>query len=96
MAFQVVKQLKTIDAMEFLTKPNCNLCMEEHLTIIKNPREKCVTVMNKNLEIYGAFRHKTTFHRFPPSTDDPILTGERVRPLKSFKILRFEFVNDNF
>ena len=72
MAFQVVKQLKPIGTLKYFTKPNCKLCMEENLTIIKNPRKKCVTVMKNNLEIYGAFRHKTTFHLFSLITDDPV------------------------
>ena len=72
MMFKVVKQLNPIGAMKTFTKPNCNLCMEERLTIFKNLREKRVTVINKNLEIYGAWRHKTTFHQFFLSTDDPV------------------------
>ena len=62
MMFKVVKQLNPIGAMKTFTKPNCNLFMEERLTILKNLREKRVTNLNKNLEIYGACRHKTTFH----------------------------------
>ena len=54
MTFKVVKQINLIGAMKTFTKPNCNLCMEERLMILKNIRDKCVTVMNKNLEIYGA------------------------------------------
>ena len=46
--------------------------MQERLTILKNLREKRVTVMNKNSDIYEAFRHKMTFHRFFLSTDDPV------------------------
>ena len=61
--------------MKKITKPNCNLCMEEHLTILKKIHEKCVTVMNKNSEIYGACRHKTTFRRFFLSTDNPVFDG---------------------
>ena len=68
--FKVVNQINPIGSMKTFTKPNCNLCMEERLTILKNPRKKRVTVMNKNLEIYRAYRHKTTFHRFCLSTDD--------------------------
>ena len=70
--FKVVKQLKLIGAMKIFTKPNCNLCMQEHLTILKKLRDKHVTVMNKNTQIYGACRHKTTFHLFFLSTDDPV------------------------
>ena len=62
MTFKVVNQLNPIGAMKTFTKPNCNLCMEERLTILKKIRDKRVTIMNKNSKIYGAFRHKTTFH----------------------------------
>ena len=70
MTFKVVKQLNLIGAIKIFTKPNCNLFMEEHLTILKELCDKRVTIMNKNSDIYGACRHKTTFHRFCLSTDD--------------------------
>ena len=35
MTFKVVKQLSPIGAMKTFTKPKCNLCMEERLTILK-------------------------------------------------------------
>ena len=70
--FKVVKQLNLIGAMNKMMKPNCNICMEERLTIIKKLCEKRVTIMNTNLEIYGACRPKTTFHRFFLNTDDPV------------------------
>ena len=82
MTFKVVKQLNPIGTMQTFTKPKCNLCMQERLTILKKLRGKRVKVMDKNPEIHGACQHKTTFRRFCLSTDDPILTGERVRPLK--------------
>ena len=72
MAFKVINQLNPIGAMKTFTKPNCNLCMQERLTILKKLREKRVTVMNKNSEIYGACRHKTNFHQFSLSTDDTV------------------------
>ena len=75
MTFKVVEQLNPIGPMNKFTKPNCNLCMEEHLTILKKLRDKRVTIMNKNLERYGAFRHKTCFHIFCLSTDDPTFNG---------------------
>ena len=75
MTFKVVKQLNPSGTMKTFTKPNCNPCMQECLTILKKLREKCVTVMNKNSEIYGACRHKTTFHQLCLSTDDPVLNG---------------------
>ena len=57
MTFKVVKQLNPIGAMKRVTKPKFNLSMQERLTILKKLCEKRVTVMNKNLEIYGACRH---------------------------------------
>ena len=52
--FKVLKQINPIGAMKTFTKPNCNLCMEEHLTIFKRLGDKRVTIINKNSEIYGA------------------------------------------
>ena len=75
MTFKGVKQLNPIGTMKIFTKPNCNLRMQERLTILKKLREKCVRVMNKNSDICGAYRHKTTFHRFCLSTDDPVFNG---------------------
>ena len=75
MTFKVVKQLSPIGAMKTFTKPNCNLCMEERLPTLTRLRDKRVTIMNKNSEIYGACRHKTCFHRFCLSTDDSVLNG---------------------
>ena len=78
MTFKVVNQLNLIGAIKTCNKPNCNLCMQERLTILKELHGKHVTVMNKNPEIYGACRNKTTFHQFCLSTDDPVLTGEHA------------------
>ena len=75
MTFRLINQLNPIGAMKTFTKPNCNLCMQERLTILKKRRDKRVTVMNKNSEIYGACRHKTTFHKFFLSTDHPVFNG---------------------
>ena len=72
---KVLNQLNQIGAMKKFTKPNCNLCMKERLTILKNLCDKRVTVMNKNSEIYGACRHKTTHHQFCLRTDDPVFNG---------------------
>ena len=72
MTFKVIKQLNPIGEMKTFTKTNCYFCMQECLTILKMIRDKRVTVMNKNLEIYGACRNKTCFHRFCLSTDDPV------------------------
>ena len=70
MVLKVVNKINPIAAMKSFTKPNCNVCMEERLTIIKNLRDKRVTLMNINLKMYGDFRHNTTFHIFFLSTDD--------------------------
>ena len=75
MTFKVTKQLNPIGAMKTFTEPNCNLCIQECLTTLKKLRDKRVILMNKNLEIYGAFRHKTTFDQFCLSTDDPVFNG---------------------
>ena len=75
MTFKVVKHINPIGAMKTFTKTNCNLCIQERLKILKNLRDKRVTVMNKNSEIYGACRHKTTFRRFCLSTSDPVFNG---------------------
>ena len=75
MTFELENQLNPIGAMKRFTKPNYNLCMEARLTILKKRRDKRVTVMNKNSEIYGACRHKNDFRQFFLSTDDPVFNG---------------------
>ena len=72
MTCKFVKQLNPIGAMKTFKKLNCNLCMEGRLTIPKKLRDKRVTIMNKNSEIYGACQHKKTFHHIFLSTDDPV------------------------
>ena len=49
--------------------------MQERLTTLKNLRDKHVTVMSKDSDIYGACRQKTIFYRFVLSTDDPVFNG---------------------
>ena len=75
MTFKILDQLNLIGVMKTFTKPNCNLCMQERLTILKKLRDKRITVMNNNSEIYGACRHKTTLHRFCLCTDDTVFNG---------------------
>ena len=75
MTFKVVNPLNPIGTMKTFTKPNYNLCMQERLTILKNLCDKRFTIMNKNSDIYGDWRHKTTFRRFCLSTDDPVFNG---------------------
>ena len=73
--FKILKQLNQIGAMKKITKPNCDVCMEECLTILKKLSDKRITVMKMNSDIYEACRHKTTFHRFCLITDDPVFNG---------------------
>ena len=54
MTFKVIKQLNTIGAMKTFTKPNFNLCIQKILTILEKIRDKRITAMKNNLEIYGA------------------------------------------
>ena len=75
MMFKVIKKINPIGATETFTKPNCNICMKERLTILKNLRDKRVTVTNKNLEMYRACQHKTNFHQFLLITYDPVFNG---------------------
>ena len=56
MKLKVVNHINLVVAMKIFTKPKCNLCIEERLTILKYIIEKHVTMMNKNLDIYGACR----------------------------------------
>ena len=70
--FKVVNQINPIGTMKTFTKLNFDLCMKERLTILKKLCDKRVTIMNKNLDMYGACRHKMTFHQFFLSTDDPV------------------------
>ena len=72
MTFKLVNQLNLIGAIKTFMKPNCNLFIEERLTSLKKISDKCVTIMNKNLEIYGSYQHKTTFYKYFLSTDDPV------------------------
>ena len=71
MEFEIVNHINPIGAIKSFKNPNFNLCMEEHLKILKNLRDKCVALMNNNLEIYETFRHKNTFHIF-------FLTGDTI------------------
>ena len=75
MTFKAIKQLNPIGMMETFTKPNYNLCIKERLMTLKKLHGKHVIIINRNLEIYGVCRHKTIFHQFCLSTDDPVFNG---------------------
>ena len=51
------------------TKPNCSLCMEERLAILKNKCNINVTLMNKKKDIYGQCSHKSNLHQINLNTD---------------------------
>ena len=72
MTFKLVKQLNLIGAMKTFIKPTFNLFIEERLTVLIKLSDKCVTIVNKNSEVYGDYRHKTAFYQFLLSTDDPM------------------------
>ena len=72
MTFKVVKQINPIGEMKTFIKPNCDLCMEEHIKILKKLRDKRAKLINNNFNIYGACQKKTTFRQLFLSTYDPI------------------------
>ena len=72
LTFKLVNQINMVSTMKTFTKPNCNLCLEERLIILKKMCEKRVTAMNNNLYMYGALWNKTTFHILFLSTGYPI------------------------
>ena len=71
--FKLVNHFNPIGAMKSFTKNNCNLFMEEHLTILKKLCDKRITIMNKHSKLYGACWHQPTFGRFCLSTDGPVI-----------------------
>ena len=87
MTFKLVKQLNLIGAMKTFTKPNCNIFIAERLKTLKKLRDKCVTIMNKNSEMYGACWHKTTFYQFLLSNDDLVF---RFNGLKGWLVKGFQ------
>ena len=64
--------------------------------IPRNLRDKCITLMKKNLEIYEAYYHKTMLHQFGISTDDPVERMKRLECTTYFQTLGFENVNGCF
>ena len=62
MAFKVVNHINTIVSIKTLTEVNSSLCVDKCFTILKNLCDRCVTLMNKKLDVYEAYRHKTNFN----------------------------------
>ena len=92
MTLKVLDQLKPIGAKKIFTKPNCNLCIEE-LLMIKKLFYKHVTVMNRTLVIFRAFRKINNFHTKILNHWWYFLTGEIVRQYRKIQTLGFENVN---
>ena len=55
-----------------ITKPNCNLCTEERLNILKKLSDKRVTPMKKSLDTYGARQPKNSVLQFFLRTYYPV------------------------
>ena len=70
--------------------------MRERLTILKNIRDKCFTVMKNNLNIYKAFRNKTNFYQFFLSTDNTLKWMKVLGCKTSFKTLGYKNLSRNF
>ena len=51
MTFKLVKYINPIGEIQSFTKTNCNMCTEERLPILKNLRDKKITLM-KNVWKY--------------------------------------------
>ena len=67
----IIKQLDPITASKRFGFDDCSLCMNERVEIIERMFKLGVRrLVNKNMEIYGACRHKAKFH-----------TLEQVKPL---------------
>ena len=49
MTFKLIKKLNSNGAMKTCTKPDCNICFQKRLMILKKLRDKRVTIMNINL-----------------------------------------------
>ena len=72
MIFKVVNQINPIGAIKSFTKPNCNLCMEECLTILKSYVTKASRLLTI-IRIYtGPTVRKLISNRFCLSTDDTV------------------------
>ena len=56
--------------------------------ILKNLHDKNIIFVNKNVGVYGACQHKTTFRIFYSVLMIPIL-GERVGTYNGFKVFVF-------
>ena len=82
--FKVIKQLNPIDAMKIFKKPNCNLCMQERLTILKSYVTNSSRYWTRIWRFMGPAGTKRLSGDFDWALMIPFWTGERVGPLKDF------------
>ena len=73
MRLELMKYPNPNETMKTLTKPSCNISMEELLTVLRNICDKHVTLVNRNFDIYRVCWHKTTLHSFLLRTSDSII-----------------------
>ena len=66
------KAYKSCWCNENIYKTQLQFMYEATFKYPKKLCDKCVMVVNKNLEIYEACQHKTNIRRFFVSTDDPV------------------------
>ena len=73
MTFKIVHLLNTMGAIFFKWNLTVVYLWRNFQQSSKRLREKCITLMNKESEIYGVCRNKTTFYRFCLRNCDPII-----------------------
>ena len=70
--------MNPISTMKTIGTDQCKLCTDKRLKILKYTRELGPLIINKCLEVHGAFRHRTKFHWFPSdSTNEATQVAER-------------------
>ena len=63
-SFKILWQGKIISLMKSFGTHNCRLCMKERLFILRTHSKDPGKLINSCNEIYGACRHKSSFHRY--------------------------------
>ena len=92
--FKVVKQINPIGSIKTYTKNNCNIYMDERLATLKGLRDKRITLMKNNSDIYRTFWHKKNLHWVFLNTDDPLSRKLfRMARRSSIYMLQLCFVN---
>ena len=81
--------------MKSFTKTNCKLFTEDCLIILKNIRDKRVTLINRSWRYTGPTSTKQISVDFGKALTT-LVTGKIVRPCNGFKMLVFEKPNGHF